>query len=612
MNRVYSTDGPYLGAQASRLLDFAKDTIRQQAGETPALPGKHPPSGRCSRPSAALELRVMHGNLKPPELSLRTRATNLEQMRGEIYDVAVIGGGITGAGTALDAASRGLSVALVEKRDFASGTSSRSSKLIHGGLRYLEQFHFGLVRESLQERAVLSRMAPHLSRPLEFLVPVYSSNERSPLGANRLKLAAGLWLYDLLAGRRNIARHRWLSREVALRLAPALEPDGLRGAFVYYDCLTDDARLVIEVIKAAAARGAAIANYAAARGIKANDDGSSSVQIEDVLAGRSFELRARVVVNAGGVWSDEVSRLSDVRAPQRLRPSKGIHVVTPAERFQNHAAVLIPSLGEQRFLFVIPWQGRALIGTTDTDYAGDLNEPVAEPDEVNRVIQSAARAFPSARVSTDDVISTFAGLRPLVGADNEHTTKDLSRREEIFETDSGLITVTGGKLTTWRRMAERVVDLAARRLERMGRRLPGGRRGVTDRIRLAGGSARGDATRVAAEFDVEVATVEHLMNTYGGNYGVVLELTRQSEGMKASLVRGLPHIEAEVAYATRQEMIATVEDFLARRTRITLLARDHGRACAGRVASLLGAELGWSHAEIEGAATDFAAKTGTC
>jgi len=553
----------------------------------------------------------MSENLKPPELSLQTRAANLERMRAEVFDVAIIGGGITGAGTALDAVSRGLSVALIEKRDFASGTSSRSSKLIHGGLRYLEQFHFGLVRESLHERAVLSRMAPHLSRPLEFLVPIYSSAARSPLGANKLKLWTGLWLYDLLAGRRNVARHRWLSRDGALKLAPALDPTGLRGAFVYYDCLTDDARLVIEVIKAAAAHGAAIANYTAARGLRRDDGDQSVVQIEDVLIGSHFELRASVVVNAGGVWSDEVSRLSDASSPTKLRPSKGIHVVTPAEKFQNHSAVLIPSLGEQRFLFVIPWHGRTVIGTTDTDYEGDLDEPVAQPDEVNRVMESAARAFPAANLSSEDVISTFAGLRPLVRADDKQSTKELSRKEEIFETESGLITITGGKLTTWRRMAERVVDLVSQRFERNGRRSVL-HASVTDRIRLAGGSIDNDPTRAAAEFDLSASTVEHLMNTYGGNYRVVLEITRESKEMRETLAQGLPHIEAEVLYAARYEMIATVEDLLARRTRITLLASDHGRSCAMRVATLIGAELGWSHAEIELAIEDFKDKTESC
>jgi glycerol-3-phosphate dehydrogenase len=529
------------------------------------------------------------------ELSLRSRAENLDRMRNEVFDLAVIGGGITGAGVALDAASRGIKVALVEKRDFASGTSSRSSKLIHGGLRYLEQWNVGLVRESLHERAVLSRMAPHLSRPLRFLVPVYSSSERSPLGANRLKLAAGLWLYDLLAGRQNIGRHTWLAKQDALKIAPALDPAGLRGAFLYYDCLTDDSRLVIEVIKAAAQYGAVIANYSSARGFTRIDGRISSIQIEDTLDGTSFELQARIFINATGVWADEVSRLSDPTAPKKLRPSKGIHVVTPSEKFQNQTAVLIPSLGERRFLFVIPWHGRTVIGTTDTDYEGDLDEPQANAEEVDRVVRSAARAFPDANLSGADVISSFAGLRPLIKA-GQQSTKELSRKEEIFEDEAGLITITGGKLTTWRRMAERVVDLAVGGLEtNNGTRRPRAHRSVTERIQLAGGTAAAAAReRLADEarnFGVDIATVEHLMETYGGNYRAILELTRESEELKATLVDGLPHIEAEVVYAARFEMASTVEDFLSRRTRIELLARDNGRSCATRVASLLGISL---------------------
>jgi len=543
------------------------------------------------------------------ELSTRTRAANLERMRGEVFDLAVIGGGITGAGVALDAASRGMTVALIEKRDFASGTSSRSSKLIHGGLRYLEQLHFGLVRESLHERAVLSRIAPHLSKPLKFLVPVYSSSDRSPLGANRLKLAAGLWLYDLLAGSRNIGRHRWLTLEAALRAAPALEPKGLRGAFLYYDCLTDDARMVIEVIKAASACGALVANYVSARGFRKDNDGVSNIAMEDTRDGSSFELRAKVGVNATGVWSDEVSRLSDAKARKRLRPSKGIHVVVPSERLQNDTAVLIPSVGESRFLFVIPWQGRTVIGTTDTDYAGSLDEPHAEADEVDRVMRSAARAFPAARLSTEDVISTFAGLRPLIAADGQ-STKELSRKEEIFEDDSGLVTITGGKLTTWRRMAERVVDFVARRLEPIdGVRRPRAHRSVTENIQLAGGTPHGDAhqeaSRAATDFGVGVVAVEHLMATYGGNYRVILELTGESEELRTPLMDSLPHIGAEVVYAARYEMAASVEDFLSRRSRIELLARDHGRLCAMRIASLLERELGWSPAEKQRALAGF-------
>ena len=527
----------------------------------------------------------------PVELSARTRASNLERMRGDIFDLAIVGGGITGAGVALDAVSRGLHVALIEKRDFASGTSSRSSKLIHGGLRYLEHFELSLVRESLHERAVLSRIAPHLSKPLEFLVPVYNSTERSPLGSNKLRLSLGLSLYDLLAGRRNVGSHRWLSPQAALKLSPRLDPQGLRGAFVYYDCLTDDARLVIEVIKTAAAGGAAVANYVSAIGLTRDAGGVYVVRIDEEIGSTSLELRARLVVNATGVWSDEVARLSDARASKRLRPSKGIHIVVPSEKLQNGAAVLIPSLGEGRFLFVIPWHGRTVIGTTDTDYEGSLDNPTAETDEIERVVQSAARAFPEARLSSADVISTFAGLRPLINSGGQ-STKELSRKEEIFEDALGLITITGGKLTTWRRMAERVVDFACRRLndaEGNGKEL---RHSLTEKIELTGRPASGDShdegQRVAAELSADPGTVEHLMATYGGNYRVLLKLAQEDPTLHRVLVDGLPHIEAEVIYAAQYEMALTVEDFLSRRTRIDLLAPDHGHSCAERVANRIG------------------------
>ena len=534
------------------------------------------------------------------ELSLRARAANLDRIEREPFDLAVIGGGVTGAGIALDAASRNFSVALIEKYDFASGTSSRSSKLIHGGLRYLEQFQFSLVGEALSERATLRRIAPHLSKPLAFLVPVYEGGAQSPLGSNKLKLRAGLWLYDLLAGRKNIERHRWLTREAALKIAPALGAKNLRGAFIYYDCLTDDARLVIEIIKAAARYGAVVANYAQASGFIRTNGRISGVQVEDCFTNRRIELRAKVIVNAAGVWSDEVSRRADANAAKRLRPSKGIHVVMPSEKFSNTAAVLIPSLGEQRFLFVIPWQGRTVIGTTDTEYAGDLDEPRAESEEISRVVESAARSFPSAAISTTDVISSYAGLRPLVGGDDK-TTKELSRKEEIFENEAGLISIIGGKLTTYRRMAERVVDLAAQRLER-GSTLPS----ITARIPLTGGPSlsenlKEEIKQAANEFGVTIRTAEHLIETYGGNYRKLLEITRESEDLKQALTADLPHIEAEVVYAVRYEMAMTLDDFLARRTRIAILAREGGRSCAARVAEVMGRELGWTTAEVQNA-----------
>ncbi len=522
--------------------------------------------------------------------SLDTRAAAIERMGRDTFDVAIIGGGITGAGIALDAVSRGLSVALIEKSDFASGTSSRSSKLIHGGLRYLEHLEFSLVREALHERATLTRLAPHLSEPLAFLVPLYKAGIPSPLGNSRLKLSVGLWLYDLLAGRENIGRHRWVSREEALRLAPRLESKGLRGGFVYYDCLTNDSRLVIEVIKVAAQRGAAIANYAAARGLIKEGPRVSGIDLEDRLTGKTVALRAGVVVNAAGVWSDDVSRLDNAGAPRRLRPSKGIHVVMPSEKFDNQMAVLIPSLGENRFLFVIPWCGRTVIGTTDSDYSGELDEPAAEETEVARVVQSASDSFPAAAISDDDVISTFAGLRPLVSANGE-STAEVSRKEEIFESKSGLITIIGGKLTTYRHMAERVVDLA---VKRGGPVRPSG----TSQIPLAGGerlagSIEAQASSAAAEFEAPLELVRHLIRSYGGNFRVILEIAGESAEFKERLIEGLPHIAAEVVYAARYEMTATAADFLVRRTRIALLARDHGVSCVGRVAELMAAVLGF-------------------
>lgn len=537
------------------------------------------------------------------EFSLRTRAENLARMQIDIFDLTVIGGGITGAGIALDAVSRGLKVALIEKRDFASGTSSRSSKLIHGGLRYLEQFEFSLVREALHERATLTHIAPHLSEPLQFLVPLYDKSHASPLGSNKLKLKLGLWLYDLLAGKKNIGPHRWVDKEGTLAICPQLNSQGLRGAFLYYDCLTDDSRLVIEVIKAAASHGAFIASYSAVRKLEKSGNRVSGVEIEDLIGRERFSIKSRIVVNATGVWGDEIAHLDNNNSRKKLRPSKGIHILVPSERLSVNTATLIPSLGEQRFLFVIPWLGRTVIGTTDTDYKGDIDAPTAEESEIARVLKSAAQAFPAANLEREDVISSFAGLRPLVSGDSG-STKDLSRKEEIIESPSGLISITGGKLTTYRHMAERVVDVAVSNL-RVASPLPC----MTKNIQLAGGHPPLQDTdhvrQLAEEYEVQVETVKHLMRSYGGNYRAVLDVTRESEEMKSPLVEGLPHIEAEVIYSARAEMIATVEDFLARRTRIRLLAADHGKSCKKRVALLMGREMGWSNAEVESAIAGF-------
>ncbi len=527
----------------------------------------------------------------PPELSRHTRQKNLTRLQAESFDLVVIGGGITGAGVALDAVLRGLKVALIEKSDFAAGTSSKSSKLIHGGLRYLEQFEFGLVREALRERATLRRLAPHLCEPLPFLIPLYEGGRVSPLGASKWRLRIGLRLYDWLAGKQNIEPHRWLNPSAVLNIAPTLAADGLRGGFLYYDCLTNDARLVIEVIKAAAGFGAVIVNYAEARGFAMTEQRINSLDLTDGLTGQPLTVSTSLIVNAAGVWSNRLLPPNPNSPQPNLRPSKGIHIVLPAEKIAHHTAVLIPSLGEQRFLFVIPWLGRTLIGTTDTDYQGDIENPHAEPQEIERLLQSAASAFPQAQLSASDIISAFAGLRPLVG-DLNKATKDLSRKDEILVDDRGMITVIGGKLTTYRHMAERVVDAVLRNFPRNAGRNPSGAQSLTAEVELAGGgvSNQAQAAEIATAYELPAATVAHLMHSYGGNYKTLLAIICEADDLKAPLINGLPHIAAEVVYAARYEMVTCAEDFLARRTRLILLAGDEGRACAAIVESLLARE----------------------
>lgn len=511
-------------------------------------------------------------------------------MGRESFDLLVIGGGITGAGVALDAASRGLSVALVEKRDFASGTSSRSTKLIHGGLRYLGQLHFGLVREALRERALLFKLAPHLCEPAPFLVPIYRRGRTSPLGSSRLKLGLGLWLYDLLAGGQNLQRHSWVDARHVLEMAPLLSPIGLRGGFIYYDCITNDSRLVIEVIKAAANQGAVVANYASVLDLLQTAGRINGAIVRDALTDRRLTVRASRMINASGVWSDDVRSLGG-DAGKRLRPSKGIHVVVPAERLGNRAAVLIPSIDGERFLFAVPWCGRMVIGTTDADYTGDLDEPAAESSEIDEVIDSVARSFPGSSLSVKDVISAFAGLRPLARGKGA-STSDVSRKEEIIESESGLISIVGGKLTTYRRMAERVVDLAVRRLREESSNPRPANRSITKAIRLPGaGALPSDPEAVALDYGVSLESVLHLMRTYGAQYRQVLEITRESVRFKRPITDELPNIEAEVAYSVRFEMAVTVDDVLSRRTRVALLSRLEGGCCARRVADLMRLEV---------------------
>jgi glycerol-3-phosphate dehydrogenase len=475
------------------------------------------------------------------------RERALARLRKETFDVLVIGGGITGCGIALDAASRGLRTALVERRDFASGTSSRSSKLIHGGLRYLKQMQFKVTIEASREKALLKRLAPHLVEDLPFLLPHWTRHARPVL-------ASGLWIYDAAAGFPKGLVHRHLGAVEALRELPTLRPEGLRGAFVYYDARADDCRLVLHVAKKAADLGAVLANHVEATGFLKSGGRISGVRTPDI------EIAARRVVNATGVWCDGLRAADDPAARPALRPAKGVHLVVPAARLGLRSAAMLPSPVDGRIFFLIPWEKLALVGTTDTDYDGSLDAARAEPADVDYLLRRVNDVLPQVGLSRKDIVSTFAGLRPLLVGGPGSPSK-ASREHHLFESPSGLLTITGGKLTTYRRMAKEVVD----RLTKVRCR--------THQIDLFATPARDPLSRL-----------------YGSEAARILDHT--------PLLPGLPYVWGEVDLAVEREMARTVADVLARRTRIALYAPDRGLGLAEGVARRMAPRLGWDGRQI--------------
>jgi glycerol-3-phosphate dehydrogenase len=529
--------------------------------------------------------------------SHRERNPAIERLKSEGLDILIIGGGVTGAGLALEAVTRGLRAGLVEKRDFSSGTSSRSTKLIHGGLRYLEHFELGLVREGLEERSILTRTAPHLVDPFPFMIPIYVDRKRNY--DMPIMVRAGLWLYDLLArrGRDGYRKHRRLTSEQTLELAPQLDPRGLEGAFVYFDAITNDARLVIEILKSAWTVGALAVNYTKATSIlRDSNQKVVGARLRDELSGIEFDVRSSIVITATGVWTDELRSVErdGVINAKRVRPSKGIHLIVSKDRLRVETACLIPAIQEHRFYFVVPWEGRVLIGTTDTEYQGDWDAPRAEPREVAEILRAINAFFTGANLAESDIISTFAGLRPLVG-DGTSATKDVSRKEEIIEATDGLISLAGGKLTTYRRMAERAIDIAARRLPRTG----GGGHSRSSLIAVGGGGLDRQELEPAA-YDIvrieklPIETARHLTHSYGTDYKRVLEISHENERLREILVTDLPHIAAEVVYVVRYEMAMTLQDVLMRRLRLALLAGRDVLNSVDLVAEIMAHEIGWS------------------
>jgi glycerol-3-phosphate dehydrogenase len=523
-----------------------------------------------------------------------SRADQLEALvRG--VDVLVIGGGITGAGVALDAASRGYRVGLVERADFASGTSSRSTKLVHGGIRYLPQGHVALVRDALRERGLLMRLAPHLVHPLAFAVPLYAGARR-PLGVRipaiarpfvPLGIRAGLFAYDLFA--RNAAlRHRAMSRDELVRDVPGLSTEHLRAALVYYDGRTDDVRLTHAVLATARAHGAVTLNHAAVTALRHTSGRVAGAVVEDVLTGRSADVAARFVVNATGIWGEAVAAM-DGAPPFRIRHSKGAHLVLRPDAVSTRMAIVIPETDDGRLAFIVPWAGRFVLGTTDDAYDGDLTAPAATTEDVTYLLDHANR-YLRRPLSHGDITGTYAGIRALVAAAGG-STSSLSRDHVVATSPGGLISIVGGKLTTYRKMAADTVDAI---VARDG----GGRSCRTASIPLAGASGLDDARAALESAPLSPDQRAHLLETYGGLASDLATLMREDASLAARLVPGMPVTAAEVVYACRAEEAATLTDCLFLRTRLAVLEADAGDRAVEPVAALMTKTLGWDPAEI--------------
>jgi glycerol-3-phosphate dehydrogenase len=536
-------------------------------------------------------------------LSSSVRTHNLSLLGSEQFDVLVIGGGITGAGVALDAVARGYKVALVEKVDFASGTSSKATKLVHGGIRYLPEFDFALVREALVERGTLLRNAPFLVEPVGFVLPLYEG-DRHPVGIPfttpggiglGLIMDVGLWFYDLMAGavagRRGVKRHRRLSRKKVTELAPALITEKLKEGFIYYDAQTNDARLTMAVMRTAAQYGAAIANYAEVTSFVTEKGKVVGAHVRDRLGDQEITVRARHIVNATGIFSEQVELLTGQEPMAEVVPSKGVHLVFSREDVKlGSDAIVLPETDDKRILFIVPWESRAIFGTTDTG-SGDLDHPIATQEDIAYLLHHLNR-YLSVHLTEDNIISVYAGYRPLLRSrSKEHSTAKLSRTYAVLQSPSGLVSIVGGKLTTYRRMAQDTVDVLSRR------------DGSTPIHPTQNLPLQGSAGWPASEHELKIKgaalglspqILEHLGRNYGTEAMELLKLIEGDAELGVRLIDDLPYTRAEVVYACRQEMAMTPDDVLARRTRITIEDRHRGLGILDNVVGLMAKELGWS------------------
>ncbi len=554
---------------------------------------------------------MAHGRLSHDE-----RRAALRHMAAEGVDVLIIGGGITGAGVALEAVARGYRTGLVEQADFASGTSSKSTKLVHGGIRYLPQFDFALVREALIERGRLVRNAPHLVRPLGFVLPLYAENKR-PLGTPIVPpggigmswlLRSGLMLYDVMAGRLAIAGHKHIGVQKTLELAPALKAEGLKDGFIYYDGQTDDTRLTLTVLRTAAKRGALLANYAEVLGFDfdarvtgsnlvgpANPSTIRAARVRDALTGEELVIPARTIINAAGAFAGRIEAMAG-ESRIAIKPAKGVHLTLPRDALPTtEYAVVLPETPDGRLLFIVPWNTRVTLGTTDTK-GGDLDRPVATDEDIDYLINTA-NAYLRIRLTRAHVISAWAGYRPLispVGSDGANTSR-LSRTHVVVDGPGSMITVTGGKLTTYRRMAQDALDHLARR---EGKPVAH----PTEEMPLDGAEGYQACSAALSEAAGRFgwgADVINRLSQYGSEAGAILQWCTDDPSLAARIASDLPYIMAEVVYACRREMAMTLDDMLARRLHLNFEDWSRGVEPAPMVAQVMAHELGWSSREVE-------------
>jgi glycerol-3-phosphate dehydrogenase len=538
------------------------------------------------KPRAKAEVRA-ESERATGRLGVAERAESWQRLSEETFDLVIIGGGVVGAGAALDAATRGLRVALVEARDLASGTSSRSSKLFHGGLRYLEQLEFGLVREALRERElVLTRLAPHLVKPVSFLYPLTHRLWERPY------VASGLLLYDTMGGARSVPGQRHLTKAGALRMMPALKRDALIGAVRYYDAQADDARYTLTLARTAAHYGAVVRSSTQVTAFLREADRVCGVRVRDAENGAETEVRAHAVVNATGVWTDDLQRLSGSRGRFRVRASKGVHIVVPRDRIVSETGLILRT--EKSVLFVIPWRNHWILGTTDTDWNLHLAHPAATKGDIDYILNQV-NAVLATPLTHDDIEGVYAGLRPLLAGESEETSK-LSREHAVARVAPGLVAIAGGKYTTYRVMAADAVDAAAADLP--GRVAPS----ITDKVPLLGADGYfalvNQVDHLGARYGLHPYRVRHLLDRYGSAVYEVLDLALQDPDLLRPVPGAPDYLRVEVVYAVSHEAALHVEDVLARRTRISIEYPHRGVDSAEPVAQLVGRVLGWDEATV--------------